>query len=346
MRHIKFPSIEQFRHTVKEVNYHARKRGEVPGIIRFHGTVKLHGSNGGVSVAFNSNGEIGDMWYQSREQFVTIDKDNAGFAFFCEARKADLATEILKASIINSDLLKSKFPDGYILTMYFEWCGGSIQKGVALSQLEKMAVIIGLKASPLVKPDVENGDESSHAIWLDHAGYGAPEKRIFNVLDFETYGLDIDFSQPELAQNKLVEITEKVEAECPVGRYFGVSGVGEGVVWSARIGDSIHRFKVKGEKHSNSKVTKLASVNVEKVNSINEFVNGVVTPARLQQAMDNVFGIGGEPDIKRMGELIRWVNADVCKEEMDTMVASGIDNKDVGKPIRNVVVKWFMENHA
>jgi hypothetical protein len=51
-----------------------------------------------------------------------------------------------------------------------------------------------------------------------------------------------------------VEITMAVEAECPVGRFFGVlSGVGEGVVWKPvdpLYNEGRFWFKVKGEKHS------------------------------------------------------------------------------------------------
>ena len=50
----------------------------------------------------------------------------------------------------------------------------------------------------------------------------------------------------------MIEITEAVENECPVGKHFGVSGVGEGVVWtcvSEGWNDSGTWFKVKGEAH-------------------------------------------------------------------------------------------------
>ena len=35
---------------------------------------------------------------------------------------------------------------------------------------------------------------------------------------------------PKLSQNKLIEITEEVERQCPVGKYFNQTGIGEGVV--------------------------------------------------------------------------------------------------------------------
>ena len=47
--------------------------------------------------------------------------------------------------------------------------------------------------------------------------------------------------------------------------------------------------KVKGEKHSSSKVKKLASVDVEKLNSIKDFVDYAVTESRLEQVKNPWF---------------------------------------------------------
>jgi hypothetical protein len=49
----------------------------------------------------------------------------------------------------------------------------------------------------------------------------------------------------------------------PCSESFWFSGIGEGV-WSVNVNGTIHRFKVKGELHSSSKVKTLASVDVEK----------------------------------------------------------------------------------
>jgi hypothetical protein len=38
----------------------------------------------------------------------------------------------------------------------------------------------------------------------------------------------------------------------PVAKAFGFSGIG--IVWSVNVNGTIHRFKVKGELHSSSKV--------------------------------------------------------------------------------------------
>jgi hypothetical protein len=48
---------------------------------------------------------------------------------------------------------------------------------------------------------------------------------IYNILQFPTYEIDIDFNAPEMVQNQLIEMTVSVEDKCPVGRFFSVEGV-------------------------------------------------------------------------------------------------------------------------
>jgi hypothetical protein len=67
---------------------------------------------------------------------------------------------------------------------------------------------------------------------------------------------------PQLVQNTLSELTMAVEEECPVAK-AGFQVLVK-VVWSVNVNGTIHRFKVKGELHSSSKVKTLASVDVEK----------------------------------------------------------------------------------
>jgi hypothetical protein len=166
------------------------------------------------------------------------------------------------------------------------------------------------------------------------------------IYDFKTYEMSIDFNSPELAQNKLGELTMEVEAECPVAKEMGVSGIGEGVVWRCVTpgwNDSGTWFKVKGDKHSNSKVKTLASVDVEKVNSIKECAEKVVTENRLKQGVSHLQEMGMELDIKNMGAFLKWVASDAIKEEIDTIIESGLEPKEVGKQISTIARLWFME---
>jgi hypothetical protein len=102
----------------------------------------------------------------------------------------------------------------------------------------------------------------------------------------------------------------------------------------------IYRMKTKGDQHSNTKVKKLASVDVEKVSSIKEFVEYAVTENRMEQAVSEIFG-KEEPTIQKMGDFLRWLIKDIVDEESDTLEENGLSVKDIGKYISNAARPWF-----
>jgi len=137
-------------------------------------------------------------------------------------------------------------------------------------------------------------------------------------------------------EDKVVsELNEDVNVE--------ISMIGEGIVWTAEVKGVVHRFKVKGEKHSSSKVKTLAAVDVEKLNSIKEFVDYAVSESRFNQALENVFPNSEPIDVKKMGEVIRWVVNDVIKEEMDTLVENQLEPKEINKYISAKVREMFFK---
>jgi len=202
--------------------------------------------------------------------------------------------------------------------------------------------------APQENTEEEEGGETSEASeldrkqWLDYRFLSHLESRIFNIQDFPTYSVTVDFNQPKLVQSYLGELTAAVEAECPVGKHFGVSGIGEGIVWTTP--DSVHpyRFKVKGEKHSVSKVKVLANVDVEKVAGCVAFADYAATPQRFSQALAEV--VKDQPlEMRQLGDVIRWIVGDVHKEETDTLETNGLVVKDVNKYISDRVKKMFIE---
>ena len=171
------------------------------------------------------------------------------------------------------------------------------------------------------------------------------DRKIYHIDQFPKYYIEINFNCPEESQNRLIELTEQVENECPVAKTFGQLGVGEGIVWKpieSRFNSSKFWFKVKGEKHSVSKVKTLAAVDIEVVNNIKEFVEKVITENRLNQGLSYLTEQSLETDIKNIGTFLKWVVTDVFKEEMDTLTASGLTNKEVGSAMSNAAKKWFM----
>lgn len=334
-QHIPWPDIRQFHQVRKDVQWRAQFTGKfdadenpimdrtaVAPKLMFEGTVKLHGSNAAVQLH-----KDGSFVCQSRERIITPLADNAGFARFVET-----------IPVAYFDSLKELFPENWeVVAVFGEWAGPGIQKGVALTQLpNKSFFIFGAKVG---------NDEDSQ--WLDVRNWPTDESRnIFNIYNYPTFQLEIDFEAPDHAINRMNEITLEVEKECPVGKAFGHSGVGEGVVWrSITPGweSSRYWYKVKGQEHANSKVKKLASVDIEKLNSIKEFISKVLDEERLEQGITKLKEANIPVDEKATGDYIRWVVGDVNKECQDEMAQFDISDKNLGKVISSDARKWFFQ---
>jgi len=346
---ISFSKIGQFRNVINDIRHSATYIGvdddgnalydnttTLP-TITFTGTVKLHGTNAGV--AFSNDG---DMWVQSRKNIITPTKDNAGFATFVHSVK-DVFEKFNKTIRKNHNL------NDRTIVIFGEWCGGNIQKGVAISGLEKMFVIFAVKVAEDVDSEGRVVDNAYYLPNEDWETLKSPNDRIYNINDYTQFSIDIDFENPKEAQSKMVEYVKEVEKECPVGKEFGrILGqdntTGEGIVWVGWYNGNRYVFKTKGEKHSTSKVKTLAAVDVEKLKSINEFVDYAVTENRLNQAIEQVFTSSSiEPNIKQTGDFLRWVVNDIIDEELDTLVKNGLEPKDVNRDISKRARTWFMK---
>ncbi len=328
---IKFPSIEQFRNVIRHVKDNFAFAGldeagepifdrtrRMP-TLRFRGTVKLHGTNAGIVF------QDGQTIFQSRENELVEGMDNAGFKAAMYTRSEDLAKLLLT--------LKDEFAITFLdtIAVYGEWVGPGVNKSdTGIRNIpEKTFIIFAIKI---------NED------WVDIS-------RIkFNgfstIFEFPTYELNIDFNQPELSQNTLIDLTMAVEEECPVAKAFGVIGIGEGIVWECL--DPKYpglRFKVKGEKHSNSKVRTLAPVDIEAIENMNAFIDSVVTENRLEQALGVLKNeMNKEANTANTGDFIRWVYNDILKEEIDTIEGNGLDIKKLGSPIASKARAWYFSH--
>tara|TARA_R110000824_G_scaffold12226_7_gene53680 strand:- start:75400 stop:76440 length:1041 start_codon:yes stop_codon:yes gene_type:complete len=342
MRHFKFPDIAQFRQAIRGVQNKARFAGldengdpTYDGLkplptIKYRGTVKLHGTNSAIC----KNLQTGEITLQSRSRVITIEDDNHGFAQFVSGVDVNSVFDLVDTSGEARETEDEGQKDCVVI--FGEWCGGNIQKGVALSQLEKMFVIFAIKCKGVWLHD----DELKNVKCVD--------SKVYNVLDYPHYSMEIDFQNPELFQNKLGDITLEVEKECPVGKGFDVEGIGEGVVWvpvDPEWNSSKFWFKVKGEKHSVTKVKKLAAVDIEKVKTVNEFIDKVVTDNRLLQGVEFVKSEKKVSEVSRehIGDFIRWIYNDVIKEETDTIEASGLEAKELGGPIAKRTKEWMFK---
>ena len=344
IKHLRFPSIEQFRTVVKSARDANRKYNAPLTTLTFEGTVKLHGTNSSVV----SDGT--DMWAQSRERVLTLTEDNAGFAQFVHKNSqifADIIQDV-RGYVYGDNPAGSNKTIG----IFGEWIGQGIQSKVAISQLTKRFVIFGICILDEISDELDENGQEPERQWLSkgdivnilHRGALA-DYNIFDVYQFSTWNIKIDMASPELVQNKLSEITLEVERECPAGKYFGISGLGEGVVWTCidHPQGRSYRFKVKGKKHSVSKVTELAEVDLVKVANIQEFVERTVTENRLNQMYDKMDELGiDRQEIKNVSQFLKLVGSDVIKEELDVLEASGLTTKDVMSKVSGKARDWYI----
>lgn len=345
-RFIGYGSIGQYRNTVRDIANKVKYVGEgvdgdpiydmtirKPKVIAT-GTEKIHGTNASVCYS-NADG----FWVQSRKNIITPEKDNAGCAFATYQREKYWMSLIkFLACQYEIDL------DKYIISLYYEWCGGNVQKNSAVSGLEKRAIIFKhFKVSPI------ESDTEENAFWLDTGGVCYEDELIFNITHFPTVEIEIDFEQPEMSKNKMIELVDKLESNSLVGKQFGIDGnIGEGYVFTFKFKGDLYKFKVKGEKHAGkSKVKTLKPVDEELENRKREFVNNVACKQfRLEQAWQDTFGIDnekGDPSMKGMGTFLRAVINDVIKEESDIMVEQGLEPKTINSKISGVAREWFKE---
>jgi hypothetical protein len=346
-RMIKYPSISQFRQIVKEITESACFIGldeegkaqfdylKPKPVVGFSITPKAHGTNAGVCYS-----EPDGIWCQSRENIITVEKDNMGFAWFIEQNKETVISIIKELAKENGVDLNT-----HIISLYGEYAGGNIQKGVAITGLDKMFIIFEhFKVSPI---ETQEDCNSEKAKWYKTGKVESPGNKIFNITNFPTNStrtINIDFNNPERSQNELIKIMEEVEAECPIGKAFSVSGTGEGVVISHLTEDgSLIQAKIKGTRHSNSKVKTLKTVDTEKLDKIDMCVEEICHNWRFEQALVVVFGSDYENTIdrKRIGEYLRFISNDTIKEESDIIASYGFEPKDVMGKVQQKAKEYF-----
>ena len=293
-----FPKIPAFHNIVKDM-----RELEVDSPKTFVGTVKLHGTNAAISW-YNDT-----IYTQSRSKIITVDDDNQGFARFVDS----LPENVLDTLFTNIEGI-----------MFGEWCGKGIQKGCAIHQLDKMFVIFDIDGH---LPDIDHYYEKELELLNQH--------KIYFITQFPTYEIKIDFNNPEEAAQQLGKLTDEVEAECPVGKYFGISGIGEGIVWKHRS----WRFKTKGEKHVDAVSKNRVKVEIDPIvaKSIDDFIELSVTKGRLQQGFDSI----SDPDMKDIPIFLKWINSDIAEECKDELEVSNLTMRDVAKSINRKALDWY-----
>lgn len=356
-RMIKYPSIDQYRTVVKNIKHHAAYLGKDESgepifdflkpspILTFSISEKIHGSNMAVCYSLPTG-----LWVQSRNNIITLESDNAGCAFEVEKNKEEWLQIIEELAEENNIDLEHN-----IISVYAEWCGGNIQKNSAVSGLDKRAIIFQFfKCSSLIHSE----DDNKSSYWLETCITGTEDdpnsnektwisdndENIYNIMDFPNYSQEIDFNKPEIAQNKLITLMENIEEASPVGKAFGKEdNIGEGIVCSCLHEGALYQFKVKGDKHSNSKVKTPKVVDLEALEALDRFVESITHNWRFEQGLVEVFGSDYQNTIdrKKIGLFMKWIAQDTIKEEMDLIKESGFELKPVMSRVNQKAKEYF-----
>jgi len=159
-----------------------------------------------------------------------------------------------------------------------------------------------------------------------------------------------------------------VEREDPWAKAaLGISGLGEGLVMYPVSVDGAApptdpaelaqlMFKAKGEKHRTAGTKTAVAVDAAAAASVDDFVALMVTEARLQQGLAAIGadasasasdGAGsGRRDPRLTGKFLEWVAADVRKESVAELEASGLTFAQVDKAVRARARAWYLGGAA
>jgi len=308
---VKWPSIEAFESVVR--NSASR------GTVNYRGKVKLHGTN--AAFTFTPTGPVA----QSRTRLITPEQDNAGFA----------------AWVAGSGFAG---PDG--VTVFGEWCGPGVQRGVAVSKLDrKIFAVFAVKVGDNFLTDPN-----------DLRVYAPKHPDVF-VLPWYGEEFTVNFSSvPQSIVAHMNEQVAAVESSDPwIKEVFGVDGTGEGLVYYPvdSIGsgralsvmddspDYLGRrvFKAKGEAHRVNGHKEAVAISTALLEGVPEFVAFAVTEARLQQALSEVCPEGAF--IQKTGEFLKWVQGDIKKECAEEMSALETEDGKILGPCGARAVQWF-----
>lgn len=333
MAFTRWTDIEGFHNVRKAINKYDHLDPGRP--ITYRGKIKLHGTNAGIVVKHN-----GDVFAQSRSGVLGTGNDNAGFAAWVENTQEIWSTIRVTPQI----------------TIFGEWCGPGVQKGVAITQVEnKQFAIFSIQygeydedgnADMLVEP-------SRIMDFFESRNIDLPDN--VHILPWEDE-VTVNFTDMESLERAVDHMNSKVEAvealDPWVKEHFDVDGTGEGLVYYPisfqkdgyinRTYLSTYMFKAKGEKHKVQKDKKAVILDPEVVANVNEFADKFVTEPRLEQGATEVNRGVLDFEAKLIGPFLGWFNKDVQKESSDELTAAGLVWKDVAKEVSRRAREWYL----
>jgi len=245
-----------------------------------------------------------------------------------------------------------------IITVFGEWAGPGIQKGVAVNSIPQKSFFIFAVCRRAVTSgklrDIFVIDPKEIVTLVKPV---TDELKNVYVLPWQTKPIDVNIEDSDDRERFATHISDEVDRVEKVDPYikevFGVTGIGEGLVMYAfprkelftRGAFDRSTFKAKGEKHRVVKQPKAVVVDAQQSSSANSFAEMFVTEARCEQGLSFIVGPNPE-DIAKLvpsmtGKFMQWIIGDVKKESVAELEASGLSWKDVQKAVTNKASEYF-----
>lgn len=307
--------------------------------ITYKSKVKLHGQNGGVNLSLAADGSV-VMAVQSRSQFI--------------AANNKLGKVIGDATAYWQSLFDKTA--GYKrLTVFGEFAGPGVQKGVALAKIPSLIfAVFGAEIDGQIV-----FDPTQLTALLTKKGTVQLPKHTYVLPWYPATAADgtsypLNFTDEKAMESPLNEINASVSAidsnDPWVEAVFNVKGNGEGLVFypttmaDAKTGYltkeafETFAFKAKGEKHRTVATEKAVSTKAPAAAGVDAFVRMVTTDARMEQGVQSVGGY----DKSKTGAFVKWLVADVQKECKAELEASKLQWKEVQGAVTKAAQSWWL----
>jgi hypothetical protein len=336
MTHLKFPSLEQFADVYARETYGDKRRK-----VALRAKIKLHGTCMGIRIS-----QDGVVTAQAKNVILSEESDQNNFHRWAAPQFGAWAGARGEESV----------------TFYGEWAGPGVNKGDAIQKTGKKRYYIfavGIGEAPHFRAD-DRADGLLTAKWMITCPKaieamlpeGINEDEVV-VLPYEGIPYEFNFASKDdvdYVLNDLNAAVDRVAVEDPfVARNFGIQHPGEGYVLvphATKVGDLTLEqyarltFKAKTEKHRVKKQAKSATARDPLPESVGDFIDTYCTPARMRQALDEVSE--GRVDVRKLGDIIRWMTADVEKEGQRDIAALTVPFDRVKPEIATATRAWVM----
>ncbi|KAL9111945.1 MAG: hypothetical protein Q9187_007855, partial [Circinaria calcarea] len=207
-------------------------------------------------------------------------------------------------------------------------------KGVAIASLSKRFVIISV---------------SINNTWLPNFSYASIHNEpagIYNISRAGFYYQSLDLNNIPTSTETLQTRTNEVERECPFAKTFGISGIGEGIVWKATtplLSGPDFWLKTKGSLHTvtNSATLPKDTISLEQKQRAAVFARAIVTEMRLKQGWDYLAETGVEQSKRGVKTFLDWILQDCETEEKREIEEKEIGRRLLKSEIASMGRQWY-----